>query len=80
LSVLAGDKRHEKMNAVDSNLRSPAMFAAFYSNSDAIELLAASDANLMLIDKNGRFCLHYATLVDNAKVLQTIFLSCKGTQ
>jgi len=27
------------------------MFAAYYSNCDAIELLSVSDANFMLVDK-----------------------------
>jgi ankyrin repeat protein len=37
------------------------MFAAFYSNIDAIEFLAASDANLNFIDVFGRNALHYAS-------------------
>jgi ankyrin repeat protein len=56
------------------------MFAAFYSNIDAIELLAASDANFQLIDKFNRSCLHYAVQQDNSKLIQTVFLSCKGNQ
>lgn len=46
MSVLSGSDRIAKVNSVDKNLRSPAMFAAFYNNADAIELLSASDANL----------------------------------
>lgn len=78
--MLAGSERIKKVNAVDPNFRSGAMFAAYYCNSDAVELLAASDANLMYVDNKGRTCMHYATLVDNSKVIETVFMSCKGNQ
>ena len=78
--MLSGADRIKKVNAVDNMLRSAAMFAAYYNNSDAIELVAASDANLMLMDSRGRTAMHYATLVDNSKVIETIFMSSKGSQ
>ena len=65
------------MNASDSNGRTCAMFAGFYNNLDAIEILAASDAVFQQIDNFGRTCLHYACMTDNSKVIETIFMECK---
>lgn len=65
------------MNASDSNGRTCAMFAAFYNNLDAIEILAASDAVFQQIDNFGRTCLHYACMTDNSKIIETIFMECK---
>ena len=53
------------------------MFAAFYNNLDAIEILAASDAVFQQIDNFGRTCLHYACMTDNSKIIETIFMECK---
>ena len=55
------------------------MFAAFYGNVDAIELLASSDANLSLVDKFGRSTMHYAAQSDSTKLVQTLFLTTKGS-
>lgn len=77
MSVLKGEDRINAVNSCDANLRTSVIFAAYYQNTDALELLAASDANFSLIDKYGRTALHYATLIDNSKTIQTIFMAAK---
>lgn len=68
------------VNTVDKSGRSPAMFACYYSNVDAIELLSTADANLQLLDRQGRSVMHYAAQADCPKLIQTIFLTVKGSQ
>ena len=71
-------KRITKVNIAEAETgRNSLMFASFYSNLDAVELLAASDAVPQLIDKSGRSALHYAAINDNAKLIETIFLVAK---
>ena len=45
LTIMAGEERISKVNMAEAETgRSSLMFASFYSNLDAVELLAASDA------------------------------------
>ena len=55
------------------------MYACYYANVDAIELLSTADANLHLLDTSGRSVMHYAAQADCPKLIQTIFLQAKGT-
>ena len=77
ISLLKDADRAKMLDAADYNGRTCAMFAAYYSNLESIELLAASDATFSAFDKFGRTCLHYASMQDNSKVINIIFMECK---
>ena len=77
ISLLKDSERAKRLDAADSNGRTCAIFSAYYSNVESIELLAASDATFNTFDKFGRTCLHYACMHDNSKVINVIFLECK---
>jgi ankyrin repeat protein len=62
ISLLKDAERQQKLDAADENGRTCAVFAAYYGNLDALELLAASDATFHTVDKFGRTCLHYASM------------------
>jgi ankyrin repeat protein len=53
------------------------MFCAYHSNVDGVELLAASDAKVQIIDSKGRTALHYAAMGDSNKMIQTLFMASK---
>lgn len=66
LSVVAGQERIELVNKAEQETgRNALMFACYYSNLVAVELLAASDASFQLTDQKGRCCLHYAAMNDS---------------
>jgi ankyrin repeat protein len=66
LSVVSGAERIAMVNQAElSTGRTALMFACFYGNLSAVELLAASDANFWFVDNKGRSCMHYATINDN---------------
>jgi ankyrin repeat protein len=66
------------VNEVDGNGRNALMFASFYNNVDAVELLAATGALINTTDNRFRTCLHYASLNDNSKIIEAVFLSFKN--
>ena len=63
LSIVAGSESINLVNQAEASTgRTALMFAAYYANLTAVELLAASDANMFLADSAGRTCLHYAAI------------------
>lgn len=78
LSIIAGQERIEAVNQAElATGRNALMFACFYANLSAVELLAASDASFFLTDSKGRCCLHYAAMNDDQKLIETLFLMAK---
>ena len=72
------DLKRFQINEVDEeHARSAVFYAAFYGSVEAIELLAASDANLNMTDKYHRTPLHYAAMNDNKKIIEAVFMAYK---
>ncbi|CDW79967.1 ankyrin repeat [Stylonychia lemnae] len=78
LSTMNDDIKKYQINQLDEeHARSAVFYAAFYGSVEAIELLAASDANLNLTDKYHRTPLHYAAMNDNKKIIEAVFMGFK---
>lgn len=45
-----------------------------------VELLAACDSTIQIIDDHGRTALHYAAILDNSKLITTLFVSSKANR
>lgn len=79
LTCLPENERISHINMADKDSgRNALMFAAYHESLSAIEYLAASGGVIQLYDQKGRTCLHYAAMNDNAKLIETIFLSGKA--
>lgn len=50
ISLVKDTERSKKLDSADENGRTCAVFAAYYGNLDALELLAASDATFHTLD------------------------------
>ena len=76
--MIAGNQRVNMVNEAEKETgRNALMFACYYGNTTSVELLAASDAVFQLVDNRGRCCLHYASMNEDQKLIDTIFLISK---
>ena len=66
------------VDETDKYGRSAIFYSAYYGNLETIELLAAADASLNLMDSRHRTPLHYAALTDNPKVIESVFVSFRA--
>lgn len=70
--LLAGKPAAEKLNARDGNGRTPVHVAAFAKQREAIRRLAASGANLELLDRDRYDAVTIAAVADDEPTLATL--------
>jgi ankyrin repeat protein len=65
-------------DSLDNGSRNSLMFASFYGNVDMVELLVAAGAEINGTDSKFRTCLHYASMSDNSKLIEAVFIAFKN--